>query len=80
MIAEKFQICSFKITGKYICESKNWIYSFLLMPKSKTLPQIFIIIPQTEGNCLFLPNSIFWRYYGVEKITKINKGIDHKFW
>ena len=39
MVAEKFPIYSVKITGKYICESKNWIRSFLLMPPSKTLPQ-----------------------------------------
>ena len=75
---------------KYICESKNWICSFLIMPPSKILPQVFIIILQAGGNCPFLPNSVFWRYfflrrkggedYGVERITKINKGIGHKFW
>ena len=48
---------------KYICESKNWICSFLLMPPSKTLPQVFIIIPQADGYCPFIPNSIFWRYF-----------------
>ena len=79
---------------QYICESKNWICSFLVIPPSKTLPQVFIIILQADGNCPFLPNSvfpeIFLRYfflrrkggedYGVERITKINKGIGHKFW
>ena len=60
------------------------------MPPSKTLHQVFIIIPQADGKCPFLPNSIFGRYfflskeggedYVVEKITKINKGIGHKFW
>ena len=75
---------------QYICESKNWICSFLIMPPSKTLSQVFIIILQPDGNCPFLPNSVFWRYfflrrkggedYGVERITKINKGIGHKFW
>ena len=74
---------------QYICESKNWICSFLIMPPSKILPQVFIIILQAGGNCPFLPNSVFWRYfflrrkvgqdYGVERITKINKGIGHKF-
>ena len=28
----------FKITGKYICESKNWICSFLLMHIVQTIP------------------------------------------
>ena len=61
MVVEKFQIDRAKITGKYICKSKNWICSFLLMPTSKTLPQAFIIIPNSEGNCSFLLNSVFWR-------------------
>ena len=26
MVAEKFQIYSVKITGKYICESKDWFF------------------------------------------------------
>ena len=37
MVAEKFQIYNVKITGRYICETKNWISSFLLMSPSKTL-------------------------------------------
>ena len=69
---------------------KKWICSFLLMPQIRTLPQIFIIIPHAEKNCPFFPNKIFWWYfflgrkgeedYGVEKNTKINKGISQKFW
>ena len=39
------------------------------MHPSKTLPQVFIIIAQAEGG----------EDYVVEKITKINKGIGHKF-
>ena len=61
MVVEKFQIYRAKITGKYICKSKNWICSVLLMPTNKTLPQVFIIILNSEGNCRFLLNSVFWR-------------------
>ena len=43
MFVEKIQICNVKIAGKYICESKNWICSFLLIPLSKTPHQVFII-------------------------------------
>ena len=61
------------------------------MPQSKNLPQVFIVIPQADGNWALLSNSIFWRYfflsrkrggedYVVDKIAKINKGIGHKFW
>ena len=60
------------------------------MPPSKTLPEVFIIIPQADGHCSFFPNSIFSRYFFLrrkrggedyvdEKITKINKGIGDKF-
>ena len=61
MVAKKFQIYGVNITGKYICGSKKWICSVLLMPPTKSLPQIFIIMPQAEGNYPFLPNSIFCR-------------------
>ena len=63
MVAERFQIYDAKITGNYICESKNSICSFLLIPQSKTLPQVIIITPppHAEGKFPFLPNNIFWR-------------------
>ena len=42
-------------------ESKNWTCSFSLMLQYNTLPQVFIITPQAEGNYPFLSNSVFWR-------------------
>ena len=81
MVVEEFQIYGVEITGKYICESKNRICSFLPMPPNKTLPQVFIISPQADRNYPFLVSRLFWRSifpqqkggeeYGVEKITKI---------
>ena len=59
MVEEKFQIYVVKITGKHIRESKNELCSFLLMPLSKTLLHLFIIISQAEGNYPFLLNSVF---------------------
>ena len=60
------------------------------MPPSKTLPQVFIIIPQADRNCpisrtAFSEDIFSWAERGaegyvVEKITKFNKGIGHKFW
>ena len=38
MVGENFKVYGVKITGKCIYESKNKIYSFLLMHPSKTLP------------------------------------------
>ena len=43
LVGEKFQIYGVKIIEKGICQSKNWIYLFLLMPPSKTLHQVIII-------------------------------------
>ena len=50
-----------KNTGKYICELKIWIWSFLLMPPSKTLIQVLIISPEEERNFPFLADNILWR-------------------
>ena len=63
IVAEKFQSYEVRITAKHICESKNSIWSFLLMSPSKTLPQAFIITPQSEGNYSFLPKSVFPRSF-----------------
>ena len=62
MVTEKFQIYSVKITGKYIYKSKNWICSFLLMLPSKTLPQVFIIMPGKRklSISLFSEDSFSW--------------------
>ena len=76
IVAEKFQIYSVKITGTYICESKHWICSFLLMPPRKTLPQVFIIIPQAEGTAflkIFFLSGKRGKNYGVTKIAKIKR-------
>ena len=97
MVAEKFQIYSVKITADTFVSQKIEPAHFYSCPPSKTLLQVFIIIPQTDGNGPVLPSNVFWRYlfswgerggtgdglgedYGVEKITKIDKGIGHKFW
>ena len=58
MVAEKFQIYSVKTTANTFVSPKIES-SILLMPPSKTLPQVFIIIPQADGNCTFLPDNIF---------------------
>ena len=40
VVGENIQIYSGKITGKCVCESKNWIYKFLNMPypRQNSLP------------------------------------------
>ena len=48
MVGDDFQVYGGKITGKCICESKNWIYSFLLYAPNKTRPQILFTLRQKE--------------------------------
>ena len=92
---------SFKFIVLRLLQIHLWVKKFCSCPQAKLpgksppplLPQVFIIISQADGNCPFLPNSIFRRYfflsrkrveggeeYGVEKITKISNFIGHKFW
>ena len=74
MVAEKFQIYSVKITGKYICVLKNWIPSFLLINlrqeeithSSRTAFSEDLFFPSRKGD---LGKGV--RDYGNEKITKI---------
>ena len=80
MVAEKFHIRGVKITGKRMCESKNWICSFLLMSLSKNFPQ-FLIITSCLGRrkVTISPKQRFLYFflaereedYGVEKIATI---------
>ena len=67
MLAEKFQIYSVKITENTFVSQKNWICSFLLMRPGKNLSQVFIIISKADGNCPFLPNSVFWRHFFLRR-------------
>ena len=86
---------SFKFMVLRLLQINFWVkklnlFIFTHAPK-QNFPQVLIITPQSENNCPSPPNSVFWRYfflrrkwegedYGFEKITKINKGISHKFW
>ena len=60
MVAEKFQIYSFKTTANWLVKKLN-LFSFIQLP-TNAFPQVFVFIPQADGNCLFPPNNIFWRY------------------
>ena len=39
MVEENFEIDDIKITGKYICKSKNWVSLFLLMSQANVSPR-----------------------------------------
>ena len=81
MVAEKFQSYGVKTTDKCICESKNWIWSFLLMPSSKTLTWGFYHYLLDRRKLPIPPEERFQKIYffpaerggdyGGEKMTKI---------
>ena len=50
-----------QITRKCICESKNWIYIFLLMSPYKTLPQVHNIIPPGRSKLLIPQAALFFQ-------------------
>ena len=67
MVAEKFQIHSVTITGKCICESKNWICSFLFMSLSKNLPQVLIITTPCRRKLTISPKTMFFVFFPNRK-------------
>ena len=81
MITEKFQIYSVKITGKYICESKNWICSFLLMAPSfrflSTPPSGFWHYPPGRRKLPTPPEQRFLKFFSWaerrKRITELEK-------
>ena len=86
MIAEKFQIYSVKITANTFVSQKIASVQFYSCLQAKLFPRFFhyppgrqeLPIPPEQG---FLKIFFFLRRkgHGVEKITKINKCIGHKF-
>ena len=57
MITETFQIHGGRITGKYNCETKNWICSFLLMPPYSTFLQVFYYHYSRHKEITFFPET-----------------------
>ena len=59
MVVEKFQIYAVKITGKYICESKNWMFIFTHALKQNSplgFHQKLPILPEQRfGFCFVVP-------------------------
>ena len=73
---EKFQIYDVKITGEYICESKNWFCSFLIMPLSEGIPQVLIITHQAERKYPFLPvlpGDLFFHQQKGGRVMELKK-------
>ena len=59
MVVEIFQIHGVKITGKYICKSKSWICSFLLLSLSKNISQVLLITTAGRRKVTISPKRFF---------------------
>ena len=88
MVAEKFQIYSVKITENTFVNQK--MLPFTHAPKQNSAPGLyhysssrreFHIPPEQRFLTIFFPEQKEGAAedYGVQKITKINNGIGHKF-
>ena len=70
MVTETFQIYSVKITGNTLMSLKTESVQFYSCPQAK-LPRSFLSLSPRQAG-IPIP-------YGVEKITKIDKGIGYRF-
>ena len=78
MVAKNFQIHGVKITGKCICESKNWLFTHAL--KQNSPPGFYHHNSRQKEIAHFLQTKIFENLffpgreeegYGAENMTKI---------
>ena len=85
MVAEKFQIYSVKTTANTFVSQKIESVQFYSCPKQNSPPGFYQyppgrrelpIPPEQHFLKIFFPEQ---KDYVVEKITKINNGIGHKF-
>ena len=90
MVAEKFQIYSVNITANTFVSQKLNLFKFTHVPKQNSPPGFYhyplgrreLRIPSKQRflRIFFPEQKEGGEDYGAEKITKINKGIGHKFW
>ena len=90
MVAEKFQIYSAEITANRLVSQKIESVQFYSYPQAKLSPRLSSLSPGRRESPIS-PKQHFLKIffpeqkevgedYGVEKITRINKVIGHKFW
>ena len=90
MVVEKFQIYSVKtITNTFVSQKIEYV-QFYSCTQAKLSQRFWSLSPRQTGiahsiRTAFSEDIFSWAERGgddyvVEKITKINKGIGHKFW
>ena len=91
MVVEKFLIYSAKTNANtFVSQKKLNMFNFTHAPKQNSPPVFWSLSPRQMGiahstRTAFSEDTFSWAERGgedyvVEKITKINKGIGHKFW
>ena len=88
MVVEKFQSYSVKIIAIHLWVKKLNLFIFNHAPKQNSPRFLSLSSRQTgiahSSRTAFFEDIISWgergEDYGVEKNTKITKGIGHKFW
>ena len=90
MVAKTFQIYNVKTTSNTFLSQKIESVQFYSCPQAKLSPRFLSLSPRQTGiahssRTAFSEDIFSWAERGgedyvVEKITKINKGIGHKFW
>ena len=89
MVVEKFQIYSVKITANTFVGKNIESVHFYSCPQAKLSPRFLSLFPRQTGIAHSSRTAFFEDIfsemkgdregYGVQKITKIKKGIGHKF-
>ena len=89
MVAEKFQIYSVKTTANTFVSQKIESLQFYSCPQAKLSPRFLSLSPRQTGIAYFTKTAFSEDTFSVaerggedsvvEKITKISKGIGHKF-
>ena len=90
MAAEKIQIYNVKIPANTFASQKIESVYFYSCPQAKLSPRFLSLSSRQKGmahssQTAFFEDIFLWgerrgEDYGVEKNTRINKGIGHKFW
>ena len=89
MVAEKFQIYSVNLLQIHLWVKKLNLFIFTHAPKQNSPPGFYHyppgrlelpIPPEQRFLKIFFLRRKRGEDYGVERITKINKDIGHKFW
>ena len=86
---KSFKVIILRLLQIHLWVKKLNLFIFNHAPKQNSPPD-FYHYPPGRWELPIPPEQLFWRYfeerggkredYGVEKNTKINKGIGHKFW